>query len=110
MIVSLNPLLARPKGSIWLIKQSIGIAPFHNIGQPHPLVINMAAFKSITCGVPENLEIIEENKNLKEELLKLKKLNDERIGTILKVAEESSKDVRTPIRANAVIEQIYAEV
>ncbi|KAA6333607.1 MAG: hypothetical protein EZS28_053150, partial [Streblomastix strix] len=55
-------------------------------------------------------EIIEKNKNLKEEFSKIKKLNDERICTILNVSEESPKDVRTPIRASAVIEQSYAEV
>ncbi|KAA6384825.1 MAG: hypothetical protein EZS28_019647 [Streblomastix strix] len=40
------------------IEQSIGIAPFHNIGQPYPLYANSTAFNRIKLGVPENFGFI----------------------------------------------------
>ncbi|KAA6387993.1 MAG: hypothetical protein EZS28_016481 [Streblomastix strix] len=41
-----------------LIQQSIGIAPFHNIGQPYPIYANITAFKGMLAGVPLNLGFI----------------------------------------------------
>ncbi|KAA6366547.1 MAG: hypothetical protein EZS28_037926 [Streblomastix strix] len=37
-----------------LMKQSMGMAPFHNIGQPIPFTTNIRALRGILCVVPEN--------------------------------------------------------